>query len=520
MLTKNNKTVFFIICILFFSILFAKLYAIFSPSLLGNIDLAIDEAQYIFWSKSLETGYFSKPPFIAWVLSTMNHACGDNYQCYRSLQPIAFFLSSIFCGLSTFRLTNNFKASCLSAFLFLTLPLSTFYSQFATTDAWLLLFWSTSTFFFIVSLRNGSFFWLLCCAITVGIGLLTKYSMIFFCISALFLLLKLNQFSWLKIIIATSIALLIFLPNIIWNITHDFPTLKHHVEMTSLDKGTEVQIGPLIEFLIGQFIIFSPIIFLIFLLSPIKNWHLFHNDRELLNLKACHYDVKEVWIFSAAFILPIFTTVSFLSLISETEINWASPISIPIVIYFSTLVTREQKNPVQTNFVKLALPITFTTNLLFLLLFLNGPKIFSNFSAHGLVITNPFLQVEGYTTIANIVRDLNYKQGKIIASNDRGLLATLSLYLPDYKVRSLNTNRVYNHWDLKYPLSEKEKKERLLFVLLINNNKDTLQKTMKKLREQFITVEIVATKNTDNLLLQGKTNKKVLLVWVGKEDMV
>ena len=459
MLTKNNKTFFFIICILFFSILFAKLYAIFSPSLLGNIDLAIDEAQYIFWSKSLETGYFSKPPFIAWALSPLNQACGENYQCYRSLQPIAFFLSSIFCGLSTFRLTNNFKASCLSAFLFLTLPLSTFYSQFATTDAWLLLLWSASTFFFIMTFRNGSFFWLLCCAIAVGIGLLTKYSMIFFCISALFLLLKLNQFSWLKISIATSIALVIFFPNIIWNITHDFPTLKHHVEMTSLDKGTEVQIGPLIEFFIGQFIIFSPIIFLIFLVSLIKNWHLFHTEQKLLNLKECHFDVKEVWFFSAAFSLPIFTTVSFLSLISETEINWASPISIPIVIYFSFLVAREQKNSTQTNFMKLAVPITFIINLLFLLLFLNGPKIFGNLSAHGLLTTNPFLQVEGYRTIANIVKDLNYKEGKIIASNDRGLLATLSLYLPNYKIRSLNTTGVYNHWDLKYPLSEMEKKK-------------------------------------------------------------
>ena len=520
MLTKNNKTFFFIISILFFSILFAKLYAIFSPSLLGNIELAIDEAQYIFWSKSLETGYFSKPPFIAWVLSPMNQACGESYQCYRSLQPIAFFLSSIFCGLSTFRLTNNFKAAYLSAFLFLTLPLSTFYSQFATTDAWLLLLWSTSTFFFIMTLRNGSFFWLLCCAIAVGFGLLTKYSMIFFCISALFLLLKLNQFSWLQIITATSISLLIFFPNVIWNITHEFPTLKHHVEMTSLDKGTEVQIVPLLEFFIGQLIIFSPIIFLVFLVSLRKNWRLFYTEQTLINLKECHCNLKEVWVFSAVFSLPIFITVSFLSLISETEINWASPISIPIVIYFSTLVVREQKKSTQTKLIKLAVPITILINLLFLLLFLNGPKIFGKLNASGLVMTNPFLQVEGYRTIANVVRDINYKEGGIIVSNDRGLLATLSLYLPGHKIRSINTNGVYNHWDLKYPLSRIEKKERLLFILLIDNNKDTLQKTMKRLREQYSTVEIATAENTGNLLIQGKTNKKVLLVWVDKEDMV
>jgi len=157
---------------------------------------------------------------------------------------------------------------------------------------------------------------------------------------------------------------------------------------------------------------------------------------------------------------------------------------------------------------------------LFLLLFLNGPKVFSNLRSHDAVMANPFLQVEGYRKIANIVRDLNHREGKIIASNDRGLLATLSLYLPEFKVRSLNTSGVYNHWDLKFPLSEKEKKERLLFVLLINNNKDTLQKTMKSLKEQYSTVEIAAAKDTDNLLIQGKTNKKVLLIWVDKEDMV
>ena len=147
-----------------------------------------------------------------------------------------------------------------------------------------------------------------------------------------------------------------------------------------------------------------------------------------------------------------------MSLISETEINWASPISIPIVIYFSTLVVREQKKSTQTKLIKLAVPITILINLLFLLLFLNGPKIFGKLNASGLVMTNPFLQVDGYRTIANVVRDINYREGRIIASNDRGLLATLSLYLPDHKIRSLNTNGVYNHWDLKYPLSRIEKR--------------------------------------------------------------
>ena len=173
------------------------------------------------------------------------------------------FLSSIFCGLSTFRLTNNFVASYLSAFLYLTLPLIIILQSVRNNRRMVIATLVCINFFFIMTSGTDLFFGYSVVRWQLEL-LLTKYSMIFFCISVLFLLLKLNQFSWLQIIIATSITLLIFSPNVIWNITHDFPTLKHHVEMTSLDKGTEIQIGPLIEFLIGQFIIFSPIIFLVF----------------------------------------------------------------------------------------------------------------------------------------------------------------------------------------------------------------------------------------------------------------
>ena len=157
MLTKNTKTFPAAISSLFLVLICAKLTAIFSPSLLGNVEMAIDEAQYIFWSKHLAAGYFSKPPFIAWILSILTPSCDDNYQCFRSLQPLAFFFTSIFCGVCTFEMTRNFKTSCFSGIIFYTLPLSTFYGQFATTDAWLLLFWSASTYSLIKFINTKSF---------------------------------------------------------------------------------------------------------------------------------------------------------------------------------------------------------------------------------------------------------------------------------------------------------------------------------------------------------------------------
>tara|TARA_B100000575_G_C23143382_1_gene666275 strand:+ start:11600 stop:13162 length:1563 start_codon:yes stop_codon:yes gene_type:complete len=520
MLTKNTKKIFAVTCILFFAVLFTKIYAIFCPSLLGQIDLSIDEAQYIFWSKNLEMGYFSKPPLIAWMLAFLSQYCGESYQCLRSLQSVAFLFASIFCGASTFVITKDFKISCLSGFLFFTLPLSTFYSQFATTDAWLILFWSAATFFFLKAIKNGSFFWLLCCAGVAGLGLLTKYSMIFFCISALFILQRLNKFSWSQIFIVSCTTFFVFSPNIFWNIANEFPTLKHHVEMTSLDKGVEIHIFPLIEFFLGQLIIFSPLIFFVFFTSLVKKWRLLFFQWSHLNFEKTLLNIKQVWFLTASFSLPIFATMMFLSLISETEINWASPISIPIVIYFCTLVSKAKKVNVISKEITPVVPLTLIINISFFVFFVNSPKFFYSLSSEDTSKYNPFRQVEGYKDLSTRIESLDIGAGKIIASNDRGLLATLSLYLPNYKVRSLNSEGVHNHWDLKYRLSEMEKKEGVLLALLINNDKKTLKNTVKKLKEKFALVKIISLEKEGDLHIQGNRNKKVLLVWVSKEDVV
>ena len=132
------------------AIFFLKLYAIFSPYLLGTVELAIDEAQYIFWSTRLEWGYYSKPPFIAWILSSIGTFCNQTeFYCYRTLQPVAFLLTSIVCIACTHKITGKFQPSIISGLLFFSLPISTFYRQFATTHSWFLFFLVLSFCFFI-----------------------------------------------------------------------------------------------------------------------------------------------------------------------------------------------------------------------------------------------------------------------------------------------------------------------------------------------------------------------------------
>ena len=44
-----------------------------------NFDLFGDEAQYWVWSKDLNLGYYSKPPFLPWVIALITGLLGNDF---------------------------------------------------------------------------------------------------------------------------------------------------------------------------------------------------------------------------------------------------------------------------------------------------------------------------------------------------------------------------------------------------------------------------------------------------------
>ena len=340
--------------------------------------------------------------------------------------------------------------------------------------------------------------------------------MVFFCVSLLLLLKKTKKLDWFEVFLILTVAFFLFLPNIFWNYLHDFPTLKHHVEMTSLDRGAKVHLFPLVEFFLGQFLLFSPLIFLVFLFSLAKNRKLVFDVSRKLEFKNNSLSINEIWVFSIYFILPILGVVTLLSLVGETEINWASPIAIPIVIYVSILLSRLERIPKRREMVRFLISTTLIFNLVFLIFFITSPKVLDKLELTNSPQHNPFLQVKGFAELSDLIESLSYAKGNIIASNNRGLLATLSLYLPEYHIRSINKNGIYNHWDLEYPLSETETKKTFLVVLLIKNDKNSLEKIISDFKRTFSSVKLVKNDKIDSLIIQGKKNQRLLLIWVNK----
>src|SRR5262245_42049700 len=142
-------------------------------------DLVFDEAQYWSWSRELDLGYFSKPPLLAWLIRGTSELCGQGEACLRSFPPVLFTLASWFVFL-TGRALYGTRIGFWSAIIFATLPLIAFLAAAVTTDVPLLLFWCIALYLWTKLIERKSMVWAIALGITIGVGLLAKYAMIYF----------------------------------------------------------------------------------------------------------------------------------------------------------------------------------------------------------------------------------------------------------------------------------------------------------------------------------------------------
>ena len=164
--------------------LLIKLIAIYFT----NFDLFGDEAQYWIWSRSLDFGYYSKPPLVAWIISLFTFFLGNTFLAIKII-PITFYIiSGYVVYLLSLELFNNKSQAVLTAASFYLMPAVSFSSFLLSTDVFLVFFWSISLLFFLKCIKNPlkiNFFIL---GIFVGISFLTKYAAVYFLVSTLVLI--------------------------------------------------------------------------------------------------------------------------------------------------------------------------------------------------------------------------------------------------------------------------------------------------------------------------------------------
>lgn len=199
-----------------------------------------DEFDYIACGNHLAWGFVDQPPLIPFLIHLCQAVFGDSLRSIRLIPAVASSLLVVQTAVLTRELGGRFYALLLSAVAIVIAPQYLSNASLLTTNCLEPNVWMACVYFIILAIkRNHPRYWL-GFGVFAGIGLEEKYSIALFGFSLVVGLLLtdqrrffLNKWIWL----GGSAALLIFLPNLLWNIHYHWPfvQLMHNIRAEGRD---------------------------------------------------------------------------------------------------------------------------------------------------------------------------------------------------------------------------------------------------------------------------------------------
>ncbi len=288
--------------------------AIFHIWYAGLLELQGDEAYYWLWSRRLDIGYYSKGPGIAAIIRFATAVAGDSERGVR--WPAAVF--SIGEGWLIFAIARrlfNARAAWLALLLALTAPLTWVGGFMMTIDTPSVFFWLLGAYAFLRALDSDGWGWWLGAGAAMALGALCKFTVLAQWLSmALALAFAPGQRRHLaggKFWAMTAVALVGLAPPALWNLRHDWVTLRHLMERGALDQPFRPNFLSLAAFIGGQIAVFSPFYFAGLL------WALFRRA-------TWRSDRAAAFRWLAAFVLPLPLFYAAISLNGKSEPNWTA----------------------------------------------------------------------------------------------------------------------------------------------------------------------------------------------------
>src|SRR3712207_6036688 len=139
-----------------------------------------DELYYMAAGERLDLGYVDFPPFVALVAAFTRWLLGDSLVALRLFPALAGAVVVVLAGLMARELGGGRFAQGLAALATLVAPTFLAMGTFLSMDAFDQLFWVTAVYVLLLILkRDRPRLWLLF-GLIVGLGLLTKVTMLFF----------------------------------------------------------------------------------------------------------------------------------------------------------------------------------------------------------------------------------------------------------------------------------------------------------------------------------------------------
>ena len=395
----------------------------------GHTDLYPDEAQYWLWSLHPAFGYYSKPPLVAWLIAATTAVFGEDEFAIRLAAPLLHFGASLVVYAIARRLYDA-RVAMWSAIAYATLPGVSASAALISTDAPLLFCWAVALYAFIRAREPGGERWWIAVSIATGIGLLAKYAMAYWLLSALlFLLLFRDERRHLpRLFGAAAIAATIYAPNLIWNALNGFVSYRHTRDNAAL-SGPLLHPTHFLEFLGSQFGVFGPIFFGALIVVALTARRSLRDRRAAL---------------LASFALPTLAMMLVVSFLSRAQPNWSAPTFVSAVILVVAWLLERGRTALVAVSVALHLLIAVVI-----------------FGAHdaaaALHVDLPakwdlLHRLRGWSTLGHTVSQmLRQHPGTVLLSDDREDMAVLMYYVRPHPFDALKWNGeggIHDEFDL------------------------------------------------------------------------
>ena len=213
-----------------------------------------DELQFLSDARHLDWGFVAYPPFTPFIQHIALALFGVSIVGLRLTAVIAQFAVVILGGLMTKELGGSRLAQVTAALAVGFSPLPIFEGHEFQYTSFDLLWWVLAAYFVIRLLKSEDPRWWVAIGATLGLGLETKYAIVFYIAGILAGLVLTPSRRFLKsgwFWAGVALALLIFLPNFIWLAHHNWIsyTFLQHIHQRDVGEG---RAG---GFLSGQFFI-------------------------------------------------------------------------------------------------------------------------------------------------------------------------------------------------------------------------------------------------------------------------
>lgn len=204
----------------------------------GQYGFHRDELDILMSARQLDWGYMSYPPLTPGIARLGLTLFGDSLQGLRLFSALAQGVVVVLTGFMARDFGGRRPAQVLAALAVAISPVGLMAGTLLQYMAFDYLWWVLLAFFVVRVLATDDPRWWLGVGAAVGLGMMTKYTILFFVAGLVLAVLITStrralrtRYLWFGV----GLALLIYLPNLIWQIQHEFISLRFLSEIHARD---------------------------------------------------------------------------------------------------------------------------------------------------------------------------------------------------------------------------------------------------------------------------------------------